>query len=104
MPDCFISGPDTGFMEDIGLISYSMYAGFFGMNRSEGNKWLANYMGILEKKERLQKLKDLHLKSLKDAIIVPLVSAPYVALARKPWKIELSQIYANNPLWPIVKK
>jgi ABC-type transport system substrate-binding protein len=104
MPDCFISGPDTGFMEDIGLISYSMYAGFFGMNRADGNKWLAGYMNILEKKERLLKLKDLHIKSLKEAIIVPLVSAPYVALARKSWKIELSQIYANNPLWPIVKK
>ena len=104
MPDCFISGPDTGFMEDIGLISYSMYAGFFGKNRADGNKWLANYMNILEKKERLIKLKELHMKSLKEAIIVPLVSAPYVALARKSWKIELSQIYANNPLWPIVKK
>lgn len=104
MPDCFISGPDTGFMEDIGLISYSMYAGFFGMNRADGNKWLASYMNILEKNERLIKLKELHIKSLREAIIVPLVSAPYVALARKSWKIELSQIYANNPLWPIVKK
>lgn len=104
MPDCFISGPDTGFMEDIGLISYSMYAGFFGMNRKDGNKWLADYMKVLSKNKRLERLRSLHLKSLEEAIIVPLVSAPYVALARKPWKIELSQIYANNPLWPIVKK
>lgn len=104
MPDCFISGPDTGFMEDIGLISYSMYGGFFGMNRQEGNKWLADYMKVLNKNKRLEKLRKLHLKSLEEAIMIPLVSAPYVALARKPWKIELSQIYANNPLWPIVKK
>ncbi|USN48523.1 MAG: hypothetical protein H6626_05370 [Pseudobdellovibrionaceae bacterium] len=104
MPDCFIGGPDTGFTEDISLISYSIYAGFFKMDRNQGSKWLADYMNVLDKNERLKRLKDLHLKTLKDVIIVPLVSAPYVALARKPWTIELSQIYANNPLWPVVKK
>ena len=104
IPDCLIGGPDTGFIEDIGLISYSMYAGFFGIERKESSRWLARYMKISDKSKRLEKLKELHFQSLKNAIIIPLVSAPYVALARRPWEIKLSRLYANNPLWPIVKK
>lgn len=104
MPDCFIGGPDTGFAEDISLISYSIYAGMFNMNREKGNHWLADYMNTLNKAERMNKLKKLHLETLKEISLVPLVSAPYVALARKPWTIQLSQIYANNPFWPVVKQ
>ena len=61
-------------------------------------------MGINSKEERMERLKTLHKKTLDEAILVPLVSAPYVALARKGWNIELSQIFANNPLWPVKKK
>ena len=104
MPDCFIGGPDTGFMEDISLISYSMNAGFFGYTKAEGAKWLADYIAITDKPERVKKLRALHYESLSKMTMVPLVSTVYTALARKPWSIELSQLYANNPLWPVVKK
>lgn len=90
-------------MEDIGLISYSMNAGIFGYKKMEAQAWLKEYMQILDKEERLKRLRELHYQVLSSPALVPLVSAPYVALARKPWKIELSQIYANNPLW-LVKK
>lgn len=103
MPDCFINGPDTGFMEDIGLISYSINAGYFGMEQDERKKWLAKYMSINNKQSRMEILRRLHVDTLKNAILVPLVSAPYVALARKSWKIKLSQMYANNQLWLITK-
>ena len=103
MPDIFLGGPDTGFMEDIGLISYSINAGIFGLNKEDGQKWLKQYMQILDKKERLKKLRELHFKVLSEGTLIPLISAPYVALARKPWRMELPQIYANNPLW-LVKK
>lgn len=103
IPDIYLGGPDTGFMEDIGLISYSMNAGLFGYGKTEAQSWLKEYMTILDKDARLEKLRDLHFDVLSKAVLVPMVSAPYVALARKPWKIELSEIYANNPLWLIKK-
>ncbi|MCB0368765.1 MAG: hypothetical protein KDD45_04775, partial [Bdellovibrionales bacterium] len=103
IPDIYLGGPDTGFMEDIGLISYSMNAGLFGYTKSKAEAWLREYMKTLDKEERLKKLRELHFQVLSSPALVPLVSAPYVALARKPWKIELSQIYANNPLWLIKK-
>ena len=103
IPDVFLCETDTGFMEDIGLITYSINAGFFGLKKVEGQKWLKEYMQILDKKERLKKLRELHFKALSEGILIPLFNAPYVALARKPWKMELSQIYANNPLWLIKK-
>ncbi len=104
MPDFWIGGPDTGFMEDIGLISYSLNAGIFGDIKQEIKQWLHDYMTLETKTKRMDRLKDLHKKTLESAVLVPLVSAPYVAVARKGWKIELSQIFANNPLWPVIKK
>lgn len=103
MPHMFIAGPDTGFLEDIGLISYSLNAGYFGLSKDGKAAWIKKYMDTLEKSERLQQLKSLHDTALSEPIIVPLLVAPYAALAKKPWKIGLSQLYANNPLWLIRK-
>jgi len=99
MPQMFIAGPDTGFLEDIGLISYSLNTGYFGLSKDERGAWLKRYMETLEKSRRLELLKELHEASLREPIIVPLLVAPYAALARKPWKIGLSQLHANNQLW-----
>lgn len=103
MPQMFIAGPDTGFLEDIGLISYSLNAGYFGLSKDGKTAWIRKYMDTLEKPERLKQLRDLHDTALSEPIIVPLLVAPYAALAKKPWKIGLSQLYANNPLWLIRK-
>ena len=103
VPDIFLCATDTGFMEDIGLITYSIKAGFFGLGKKEGQNWLKQYMEILDKEKRLKKLKELHFKSLSEGVLIPLVSAPYVALIRKPWKMELPQIYGNSQLWLIKK-
>ncbi len=101
MPQAFIAGTDTGFAEDINLISYSLNAGYLGLKKSERPKWIANYMALQTKGERTSALRELHFKALSDAAIVPLVIAPFVALARKPWKMGLSELYANNQLWLI---
>lgn len=102
-PHMYIAGPDTGFLEDIGLISYSLNAGYFGLTKNAKTAWLRDYMDTLDKRARLKLLKDLHESALSEPVIVPLLVAPYAALAKKPWKIGLSQLYANNPLWLIQK-
>jgi hypothetical protein len=101
MPHAFIASGDTGFMEDISLISYSLSAGLFGMSKPDRSKWLASYMVIPEKEKRLVALNALHFEILKNAVLVPLVVSPFVALTRKPWRMELSELYANNQLWLI---
>ena len=98
-PHLILSGPDTGFQEDIGLITYSLNAGYFGMDAEGRRKWLEHYMSVAEKAERLRLLKELHEKVLSEPVQIPLLVAPYAALSRKPWKINLSQLYANNQLW-----
>ena len=100
-PHAFIAATDTGFMEDISLISYSMNAGYLGLNKPERAKWLADYMNTEEKTERIKKLKQLHFDALSQASIFPLITLPFSALSRKPWKMELSDLYANNQLWRI---
>jgi MarR-like DNA-binding transcriptional regulator SgrR of sgrS sRNA len=101
MPQMFIGGPDTGYSEDISLISYSLVSGVFGMTPKERAEWLANYMEEPDKGKRLELLRGLHESSLRNGILVPILSCPYTALAQGGWKIGLSQLFANNPLWLI---
>lgn len=100
-PHLILSGPDTGFQEDIGLITYSLNAGYFGMTETERKAWLMRYMDTLEKADRIDQLKSLHESVISTPVIVPLLVAPYAAIARKPWRIGLSQLHANNQLWLI---
>ncbi|MBX3032947.1 MAG: hypothetical protein KF865_03415 [Bdellovibrionaceae bacterium] len=104
MPHVFIGGPDTGYHEDISLISYMLVSGTFGMTKEERASWLAKYMAIPEQEDRLKMLKEIHEESLRKGVLMPLASCPYVALAKKGWKIELSQLFANNPIWLVKRK
>lgn len=104
MPHVFIGGPDTGYHEDISLISYMLVSGTFGMTKEERASWLAKYMAVQEKPDRLKMLQSIHEKSLREGVLMPLASCPYVALAKKGWKIELSQLLANNPIWLVKRK
>ncbi len=101
MPHAFIASTDTSFMEDINLISYSLNAGLLGLTKPERAKWIAHYMSINDRDARMRELQKLHFDALTEPVIVPLVASPYTALARKPWRIDLSQFYANNQLWLI---
>lgn len=99
MPIFSIGGPDTGFLEDIGLISYSMNAGSFNIPKEQRPEWLATYGDLERKEDRISRLNQLHFDALMDPIIVPLAVAPYVALATSDWDIGLSKLFANNQLW-----
>lgn len=101
VPHAFVASTDTGFMEDISLISYSLNAGLLGIKKSERAKWLSEYMATDDKALRIQKLKSLHFQALSEPSIVPLMASPYASLVRKPWRMELSELYANNQLWRI---
>ncbi len=99
MPHMFIGGPDTSFTEDISLISYTVGAGFFGMTKSEQTQWLKKYSSINDKDQRMAILRQKHKEAILTGTLVPLMVSPYVALVRKPWTLELSQFFADNPLW-----
>ena len=99
-----ISGPDTGFLEDIGLLSYSMAAGFFPIPKAEQNRWLSDYGNQMRKEDRIASLNRIHFASLMDPVIVPLAVAPFVALSNQDWDMQLSKLFANFLLWQIKKK
>lgn len=101
MPHAWIASTDTGFMEDINLITYTLNAGLLGLSKAERTSWIADFMATDDKAARIAKLKELHYQALAEPAIVPLVASPYAALVRKPWKMELSELYANNQLWRI---
>ena len=101
IPDYIIGITDSGFLEDVSLLSYSMNTGIFGYSKEEGKAWLKDYMQTEDKLERVRKLRTMHLKSLTEGWMIPLYRTPYVAFARRPWKMHLSQLFANNPFWRI---
>jgi hypothetical protein len=100
-PHLVVLWTDTAFLEDVGLISYNINAGTFGLTKTARSRWLADYMATEDREIRLKLLKELHFKALSEAVIVPLIASPYVALTRKPWRMELSTLFANNQLWRI---
>lgn len=102
-PDYIFVSTDTGFLENISLISYSMSAGIFGFSKKEGIKWLHDYMATEDRNERLKKLKQMHYQSLSEGRLIPLLSTSYVALSNKKWNFDLSELFANCPLWKIKK-
>ena len=101
MPDYRITSTDSGFLEDIGLLSYSINAGHFGLSPKAGRAWLKDYMDTTDKRERLRKLESMHTKSLIEGLMIPLIATPYVAVVKKPWKIHFSPLFANNQFWKI---
>ncbi len=102
-PDAYVASTDTSFQEDINLISYSLNAGLFGLTKPERADWLAKYMSIDDKNRRIQMLRKLQFEALSSATIAPLLSSPYTALVRKPWRFDLPTTYANDPFWLIKK-
>lgn len=104
MEDGYIVPGDTGFYENISLISYYMTTGSFGYaDKKSANKWIQDYIKIEDKSERLAKLKQLHFEVLAKGIIVPISITPYYAVARNDWKLDFHRHFAGTPLWMMRK-
>ncbi len=103
VPDYIIVFTDSGFLEEIGLLSYSMKSGIFGLSQKEGKAWLKDYMNTAHRPDRIKKIKKLHLEALTRGWTIPLYRTPYVAAIRKPWKMHFPKNFANNPFWKIRK-
>lgn len=104
MEDASIVPGDTGFYENISLISYYMTTGSFGYDdKKSANKWIQNYIKIDDKSERLAKLKQLHFEVLAKGVIIPISLTPYYAVVRKDWKIDFHRHFAGTPLWMMRK-
>lgn len=101
MPHAFIASSDSSFAEDIGLLSYTLNTGILGMTKPERQEWLKHYMSVDDKAQRIGLVNQLQFKAIKDSVLIPLLASPYTAIVRKPWKPELSPLFANNQLWRI---
>lgn len=104
MEDGYILPGDTGFIENISLISYYMSVGSFGYdNKEQANQWIQDYIKINDKNDRLEKLKELHFEALAKGFIVPISITPYYAVAKKSWKLNFHRHFAGTPLWMMRK-
>ena len=98
-PDIEISGRDTGYLEDIGLLSFAMSAGYFGLSKNSIEHWMQDYMSEKDKNRRIKKIRDLHLQALMEPVMIPMLSSPYVAVSRKPWEFNFPTFYSNTQYW-----
>lgn len=98
-PDTFRADTDTGFGEDISLLTYHFKMGTFGMSESDAYIWLENYIDEDDKVERLKMLQALHYKVLKECRFYPLVVSPYTTIFSNEWKANFSRYYAGTNLW-----
>jgi len=100
-PEFYIFRTDTGFHEDISLLSYYFTINLFDLAPEKKQAWMRNYTATADKRQRMEMLKKLHFRVLSEAIVVPISITPYTALLRKPWSFDFSKLHANNPLWRI---
>lgn len=103
-PDVEFFSIDSGYQEDVSLLSFSMNIGHFGYSKSEGEKWLDKYMNTEEKAERLKLFREIHKNALKAPFVVPIMISPVASIIRKGWKTHFSQFYIRCPLWMIEKE
>ena len=98
-PDFIVSGPDMGFLEDIGLLSYYLGAGYFHLYKKDADDWLRKYMSVEDKKKRMNLTRVLHFNTIAEGVSIPMAVSPYTALVRKPWSFDLSKVQASDAIW-----
>jgi len=104
MPDFYLTGIDSSFDEDIGLVSFAMNMDCFGLGKEKGKKWLDEYVQIENKQERIEKLRELHYSALIKGYFFPLMSSSFAAIIRKGWSFDFSKTQVSLPLWKIQKE
>ena len=103
-PDAYIEVMDSAGNEDISSITFTMNSGYFLSGKKEQEEWLAKYVMIESKDDRLNLLRSLHFEALKTMRINPLLAESYVSIARDGWKIEQPERYATDAFWMITKQ
>ena len=99
-PHVYITSTDTGWTEDLGLLSYNInMKQFFPADSEQGQNWLRDYVDIEDKSVRLQRLRALHLQALMDPWIVPIASHEYLTVVRSPWEYKGPKLFASGAIW-----
>lgn len=102
--DVFTGTTDSAYEESLGLLSYNFNQGTFGLNEMEAANWMKIYIETENEHDRFKLLQDLHYKTLENGVTIPLFKAPYTAVARNHFKVNLSKIFASTQLWDIIKE
>lgn len=100
--DAYIVAVDVAFNSSPSLLAFSLKQGYFGIYKDNLDLWFRNYIN-LGKNEQLNELNTLHFNSLKNCNLYPVTKAPYIAISKKPWKIDLNKYFAATNLWQIYK-
>ncbi|MCB9025394.1 MAG: hypothetical protein H6625_03680 [Bdellovibrionaceae bacterium] len=102
-PDFYLATGDSSFFANISLLSYFFNNGVFG-TKEDGEIWLDKYTKVMNKKERIKMLQDLHFKFLAEGRVFPSFFIPYIALSNIPMNIGLSKHFASNPFFLLTAK
>ncbi len=101
--DSFIAFTDTAFEDNLAFLGYNLTQGTFGLDPTESEKWMNNYMETEDVNKRFLMARELQFQSLKKGVMFPLFMAPYTALSRNGFQIGLSKYFATTHFWQIVK-
>lgn len=103
-PDSFLAMTDVAFNSGVPLLSYNLKQGTFGLFGNEAEIWLKDFIETSNQSEKLNKLNQLHYNAIRNCTIYPISSAPYVAIVRKPWKINFNKFFQASNFWQITKE
>lgn len=98
-PDIELSIIDSGFSDNISLITYSLNSAIFN-KIDKKDSWQANYLKQSPHK-RIEMLKQQHVTELNRFHTIPISTMPYVSIIRNKWKTNFSPIFLSSPYWRI---
>ena len=102
--DVYTGNTDTAYEESLAVLGYNFTQGTFGLNEAQSNEWIKKYIDTDNEQERFLMIQDLHYETLVNGVTVPLFKAPYTAVARNHFKVNLSKIFASTQFWRIIKE
>lgn len=102
--DVYTGNTDTAYEESLAVLGYNFTQGTFGLNEAQATEWIEKYIDTDDEQKRFLMIQDLHYETLVNGITVPLFKAPYTAVARNHFKVNLSKIFASTQFWSIIKE
>jgi MarR-like DNA-binding transcriptional regulator SgrR of sgrS sRNA len=102
--DVFMGTTDTAYEENLSVLGYNFTQGTFGLTAAEGEQWMTKYVETVDESRRLELIQNLHYEMLKRGVTIPLFKAPYTAVAKNGFIVNLYPLYAGTYFSEIHKK
>lgn len=101
--DGYLMSVDTGYQENISMISYIFKTGFFG-DISNSTQYRDKFIDMEKTEKRVKFVEQLHENALASSYFVPLYISPYSLVGKEDFTSPVEKTFSNTRFWTLEKK